>query len=75
MLEFSDNGIGVPDDRKVMIFKIGNRDLKGSKGMFIGLSLVKKIMKGYNVKIYVEDKLKGDFSKGSKFILLIPEII
>ena len=57
MLEFSDNGIGVPDDRKVMIFKIGNRDLKGSKGMFIGLSLVKKIMKGYNVKIYVEDKL------------------
>ena len=75
MLEFSDNGIGIPDDRKVMIFKRGNRELKGSKGMGIGLSLVKKIMKGYNGKIWVEDKVIGDFSKGSNFILLIPEII
>ena len=42
--------------------------------MGIGLSLVKKIMKGFNRKIWVEDKVKGDFSKGSNFILLIPEI-
>ena len=73
-MEFSDNGIGVPDDRKEIVFKRGNRELKGSKGMGIGLSLVKKIMKGYNGKIWVEDKVKGDFSKGSNFILLIPEI-
>ncbi|MCK4370675.1 MAG: PAS domain S-box protein, partial [Candidatus Lokiarchaeota archaeon] len=72
-MEFSDNGIGVPDDRKEIIFKRGNRELKGSKGMGIGLSLVKKIMKGYDGKIWVEDKVKGDYSQGSNFILLIPE--
>lgn len=72
-MEFSDNGIGVPDDRKKIIFKRGNRELKGSKGMGIGLSLVKKIMKGYDGKIWVEDKVKGDYSQGSNFILLIPE--
>ncbi len=71
-LEFIDNGIGVPEERKSMIFKRGNRELKGSKGMGIGLSLVKKILKNYNGKIWVEDKVKGDYSKGSKFVLLIP---
>lgn len=74
-MEFSDNGIGVPEDRKEIIFKRGNRELKGSKGMGIGLSLVKKIIKGYNGKIWVEDKVKCDYSQGSNFFLLIPEII
>jgi len=54
-----------------MIFKRGNRELKGSKG----LSLVKKILKNYKGKIWVEDKVKGDYSKGSKFVLLIPNFI
>ncbi|MBY8984673.1 MAG: PAS domain-containing sensor histidine kinase [Candidatus Lokiarchaeota archaeon] len=74
-LEFIDNGMGVPDERKSMIFKRGNRELKGSKGMGIGLSLVKKILKIYKGKIWVEDKIQGDYSKGSKFILLIPRFI
>ena len=74
-MEFIDNGIGVPDERKKMIFKRGNRELKGSKGMGIGLSLVKKILKNYKGKIWVEDKVKGDYSKGSKFVLLIPNFI
>ncbi|MHA2005850.1 MAG: PAS domain S-box protein [Promethearchaeota archaeon] len=74
-MEFIDNGIGVPDERKEMIFKRGNRELKGSKGMGLGLSLVKKIIKNYKGKIWVEDKVEGDYSKGSNFVLLIPEAI
>ena len=72
-IEFLDNGIGVSDDRKDIIFKRGNRELKGSKGMGIGLSLGKKIIKSYSGTIWVEDKVKDDYSKGSNFILLIPE--
>ncbi|MFX1427797.1 MAG: PAS domain S-box protein [Promethearchaeota archaeon] len=71
-IEFIDNGIGIPDDRKEMIFKPGNRELKGSKGMGIGLSLVKKIIKGYNGKIWIEDKVENDYTKGSNFIIMIP---
>ena len=73
-IEFSDNGIGVPDDRKKVIFQRGNRELKGTKGMGIGLSLVKKILEIYEGKIWVEDKIEGDYTKGSNFIVLLPEI-
>ncbi|MFX0036207.1 MAG: PAS domain S-box protein [Candidatus Hermodarchaeota archaeon] len=72
-MEFIDNGIGVPDERKQIIFKQGNRELKGSKGMGLGLSLVKKILKVFHGKIWVEDKVRGDSTKGSNFVILIPE--
>ena len=71
--EFIDNGIGLTNERKEMIFKRGNREYKGTKGMGIGLSLVKKIVEIYNGMIWVEDKVKGDYSRGSKFILLLPK--
>jgi len=72
-LEFIDNGIGIPDDRKEIIFQKGFKNFKGVKGMGIGLSLVKTLVERYNGKIWIEDRVKGDYSKGSKFILLIPE--
>ena len=70
--EFIDNGIGVPDNRKEAIFLSGNRELKGSKGMGLGLSLVSKIMQVFNGKIWVEDTVKGDYTQGSNFVLLLP---
>ncbi|MFX1595069.1 MAG: PAS domain S-box protein [Promethearchaeota archaeon] len=73
-IEFVDNGIGVADNRKKIIFQRGNRELKGSKGMGLGLSLVSEILKTFNGKIWVEDIVKGDYTKGSKFIILLPEI-
>ena len=42
--------------------------------MGLGLALVKKIIDNYNGKIWVEDRVKGDHSKGSNFVLLIPEV-
>ncbi len=71
-IEFIDNGIGIADERKKIIFKRGHRELKGQKGMGLGLSLVKKIVKKYNGKIWVEDRVKDDHTQGSNFILLIP---
>jgi signal transduction histidine kinase len=73
-IEIIDNGIGVPDDRKQIIFQQGNRELKGKKGMGLGLSLIKKILKIFNGKIWVEDKIINDFTQGSNFIILLPEI-
>ena len=71
-IEFIDNGIGVPDNRKENIFKEGERELKGTKGIGLGLSLVNKILTTFNGKIWVEDKIKGDYGKGSNFIVLLP---
>ncbi len=72
-LEFMDNGIGVQDSKKEKIFLKGYKELKGGKGMGIGLSLITEIIKSYKGKVWVEDRIKGDYSKGSNFIVLIPE--
>ncbi len=71
--EFIDNGIGVRDDIKELIFKKGHEQEKGSKGMGIGLTLVKKLIKIYNGQIWVENKVKDAYERGSNFVLLIPE--
>ena len=70
-LEFIDNGIGVADHRKELIFKRYEKEQKSGKGMGVGLSLVKKIIKNYNGKIWVEDRVEGDYTKGSNFIILL----
>jgi len=73
-IEFIDNGIGVADNRKEVIFKRGHREFKGSKGMGLGLSLVSKILNTCDGKIWIEDKLRGDYTKGSNFVILLPEL-
>ena len=74
-LEFLDNGIGIQDERKKIIFQKSNGTSKNSKGMGIGLSLVKKAVLSYNGQIWVENKVKGDYSRGSNFVLLIPQTV
>lgn len=43
------------------------------RGMGIGLSLVDTIVNIFKGKIWVENRIKDDYTKGSKFILLLPE--
>jgi len=73
--EFRDNGIGISDEIKQRIFiKRFNKE-KGSKGMGFGLTIVKKIIDRYKGKIWIEDKVKGNYSEGSNFIVQIPEAV
>ncbi|MFX0080435.1 MAG: ATP-binding protein [Candidatus Hodarchaeota archaeon] len=74
-LEFMDNGIGIFDENKVLIFQRGYKKDKKVRGMGIGLSLVKKIIESYNGKIWVENRIKNDYEQGSNFIILIPKLI
>jgi len=69
--EFTDNGMGVLDDMKEKIFQRGFMEGKSMSGMGLGLSLVKRIIDGYNGQVWVEDKVKGNHSKGSNFVFLI----
>jgi len=66
--DFMDNGIGVPDILKEKIFDREHRSNLPSKGMGIGLSLVKRIIKMYKGRIWVKD----NHPKGSIFTVLIP---
>ncbi len=71
IIEFIDNGTGFEDSRKDVIFHRGYKAEKGSKGMGLGLSLVKKFLIFYNGKIWIENKVDEDYSKGSKFLILL----
>ena len=67
-----DDGPGIPDDFKGRVF---NRMLKGttkSKGMGLGLYLVKSLVESYNGRLWVEDRVLGNHTKGARFVVLLP---
>ena len=67
-----DNGPGIPDDSKEMIF---NRLHKGTaKGMGLGLYLVKSLVESYHGKVWVEDRVQGDHTKGARFVVILPAV-
>ncbi|MHA2008489.1 MAG: PAS domain S-box protein [Promethearchaeota archaeon] len=70
-MEFKDNGLGISDYRKKSIFEKGTRKSQRSRGMGLGLSLVKKIIDSYHGDIWVEDRVKGDYKQGSNFVILL----
>ncbi|TFG14219.1 MAG: PAS domain S-box protein [Promethearchaeota archaeon] len=71
-LEFIDNGIGIPDSMKNIIFQRDYRKGKAS-GIGLGLLLIKRILESYEGSVEVKDKIPGEHSKGSNFIVIIPE--
>jgi len=70
-IEFIDNGVGISTTSKSLIFTKHFKKDSLIKGMGIGLSLVKRIVDSFKGRIWVEDRVKGDFSKGSNFTLIL----
>ncbi len=70
--EFMDNGIGIQDERKQIVFERTNRI--SFNGMGLGLSLVNHIINKFEGFVWVEDRVKNDYTKGSNFAILIPEV-
>ncbi|HEC37283.1 MAG TPA: HAMP domain-containing histidine kinase [bacterium] len=73
-IEFKDNGNGILDERKKVIFERSYKKDRSTGGMGIGLSLVKKIIDDYNGRVEIESRVKGDYTKGSNFIILLEEV-
>lgn len=71
-ISVEDDGPGVPDERKCEIFErySGMR----TYGSGIGLSLVKALVQEYGGVVWVEDRVAGDFSQGSRFLVALPRI-
>ncbi len=71
--EFIDNGRGIPDNKKHLIFQnsFERETILTSGGL--GLILVNFIIKNYSGYIWIEDKVKGNYSKGTSIKILIPE--
>jgi PAS domain S-box-containing protein len=69
-----DNGPGIPDELKSTLFERLNLTESRVRGKGFGLCLVKMLVDDYNGKFWVEDRIKGDYSKGARFIILLPAV-
>ena len=71
-LDFSDNGIGIPEQEKLKVFnrfyRIGNEDTRQTKGTGLGLYIVNQIVKAHQGTISVKDNIP----QGTIFTITLP---
>lgn len=68
-VRIADNGPGVPDDRKEVIFGRGERGMS-SQGTGIGLYLVRTLTEQYGGSVHVED----NEPRGAVFVVQLPTV-
>ena len=73
VVSIADRGRGIPDDRKKTVFERFATGITGVKGFGLGLSIVSAIVERYGGRIWVEDRVKGDFGKGTIFKISLPK--
>jgi len=67
-----DNGPGIPDELKERLFTRFQRGVTRAGGKGLGLYLVKSLVESYGGMIWAEDRVTGDHSKGSRFVVVLP---
>lgn len=80
-VRIADHGIGIPDDLKDKVFAKGFKDLvrpdrlvlQKSRGAGMGLRLVKALVDRYGGKIWIENRVYDDYTRGSVFTVLLPK--
>ncbi len=70
-----DRGRGIPDDRKKVVFERFATGVTGIKGFGLGLSIVSAVVDKVGGRIWVEDRIKGDSSRGTVFRIALPKAI
>ncbi|MFW9908624.1 MAG: sensor histidine kinase [Candidatus Thorarchaeota archaeon] len=70
IVRVEDHGKGIPPEKKLHLFK---RFMKGAEGIGLGLSVVLALVKLFKGQIEVEDRVNGDYTQGTVFIVNLPE--
>ena len=72
VVAIEDNGPGIPDDVKPRIFSRFERGATKARGKGLGLYLVKTLVDDFHGKVWVEDRVAGDHTRGSRFVIMLP---
>jgi PAS domain S-box-containing protein len=67
-----DNGPGIPDDKKENVFGRFASGSNVTRGSGLGLYLVKSLVESYGGNVWVENRVPGDHTKGSRFVVMLP---
>ncbi len=70
-----DTGPGIPGAQKRTIFARAGREHAKLTGKGLGLYLVKTLVDDYRGRVWVEDRVSGDYTKGVRFVVLLPAVI
>jgi nitrogen-specific signal transduction histidine kinase len=73
-IEVEDNGPGIPDMLKNTLFDRLNLTTTRAKGKGFGLCIIKMLVDDYHGKFRVEDRVKGDHTKGARFVVMLPAV-
>jgi len=71
----SDNGYGIPDDVKPRLFGKFQRGTTKVSGKGLGLYIVKTLAERVGGSVRMEDRVPGDYAKGSRFTVMIPAAV
>jgi PAS domain S-box-containing protein len=67
-----DNGPGIPDELKSRLFSRSTRGYTKIPGRGLGLYLVRTLVEKFKGEVSVEDRVPGDYTKGARFIIMLP---
>jgi PAS domain S-box-containing protein len=69
LVSVEDNGPGIPDSLKEKLFTRFQRGATKASGRGLGLYLVKTLVDDYQGKVWVEDRVPGDYRQGTRFVV------
>lgn len=67
-----DNGPGILDSRKEDVFRRFKQGQTTARGTGLGLYIVKKLVESFNGNVRAEDVVRGDHTRGSRFLVYLP---
>lgn len=73
IVRIEDQGIGISDDRKELVFSRFAKRAGGAGGSGLGLSIVSLLVDQYNGLITLKDRVTGDHTQGASFEIALPK--
>jgi signal transduction histidine kinase len=75
-ISVADHGHGIPEERKNFLFRRFDQldSESAAEGHGLGLSVVNALAERYGGRVWVDNREKGDFTRGSIFSLIIPRV-
>jgi PAS domain S-box-containing protein len=73
-IDVEDDGPGIPDVLKNTLFDRLSLTTTRARGKGFGLCLIKMLVDDYQGKFWVEDHVPGDYTKGARFVVMLPAV-
>lgn len=73
-ISVEDNGPGISNWVKDKIFMRFQRGDTRAHGKGLGLHIARTLVESYGGKIWVEDRVPGDYTKGARFVVVLPAV-